>query len=119
MKHQAITNAVKITSTVPRAECRADECAPHARSVSGLPEQHHGQEDFENHVRGQPNLAHLVHGVNGDERQHSPMKMSIMAGVIRILWARILPRRIASDRAIMTSSTGDVSLECVLEIEEE
>jgi hypothetical protein len=31
--------------------------------------------------------------------------MSIMAGVIRILWARILPRRIASDRAMMTSST--------------
>ena len=42
------------------------------RGVSGLPEEHDGQEDFENHVRGQPNLAHLVHGVNGDERQHKP-----------------------------------------------
>ena len=42
------------------------------RGVSGLPEQHHGQEDFENHVRGQPGLTHLVHGVNGDECQHKP-----------------------------------------------
>ena len=42
--------------------------------VSGLPEQHHGQEDFENHVRGQPDLAHLVHGVKGDERQYKPQE---------------------------------------------